>query len=705
MSAADASAANDERVAVIGLSCRFPGAPDVAAFWANITAGVESIAVGGPDAEGRVVAAATLPAIDRFDPVAFGCSEEEAARLDPQHRLLLECAAEAMESAGHPGVGSDARPVGVYCGTGPSTYVLNNLLPREAGTAATCFLNSSSGLDALVASDKDFATARIAYALNLTGPAVSVQAACATGLVAVHVAVQAILAGECEMAIAAAASIPVPQITDHAADSPLLSADGHCRAFDAAATGTVFGSGVGAVVLKLLDAAVRDGDPVRAVVLGTSVTNDGGMRIGFDAPTATGQARAVAEAISVSGVDPASIGFVEAHGSATVFGDAVEVAALARGFCTTRRGYCALGSVKANVGHLGWAAALAGFIKAVLVVEHGRLPPAVGFQRPNPEIDFDASPFYVNTGLTPWPAGPGPRRAGVNAFGLGGTNAHVIIESAPPRPSRRVGSGGWHVVPMSASSPEALATLLRRYAAHLGEHPDLEVGDIAFTAGTGRAHHPFRAAFPGAEIVDILRGIRSWDVEPAPCAASPRVGFTMETAYVPPDVAARIRSEHALAAEVFDRAEVLDATGPAGRTVAARIGLAALWRSWGVHPVAVVGDGMIERLVADWGEGVRSIDEVLLAARAVDSGEATDIRAENRPAVDADVWLDLSVVDGRAMALALADLYTKGTAVDWEAVAAARGAEPHRVPLPTTPFRRVLCWIGPPEPDTAGAPG
>ncbi|HTQ80537.1 MAG TPA: polyketide synthase, partial [Thermoanaerobaculia bacterium] len=427
-------------VAVIGLACRFPGADGPEAFWRNLREGIETIsflsaeelrAAGLPESLWRspnyVRAHGVIEGIELFDAGFFGYSPREAEVMDPQQRLFLECAWQALESAGYdpshlPGV------VGVWGGATLSSYLLalNPLRDRLAAIGVDTTMLA-------VGNDKDSLAPRVAYKLDLKGPAVTVQTACSTSLVAVHMACQSLLAEETDLALAGAVSLTLPMKSGYLyQEGGILSPDGHCRAFDERAAGTVFGCGAGLVVLKRLEDALADGDTIHAVLRGTAINNDGASKVGFTAPSVSGQAAVITEALANAGLSPEDIGYVEAHGTATALGDPVEIAALTKAFRsarggTARRGFCAVGSVKTNVGHLEVAAGIAGLLKAILAVRQGEIPPSLHFERPNPQIDFEGSPFFVNRELLPWPAGPGggPRRAGVSSFGFGGTNAHV----------------------------------------------------------------------------------------------------------------------------------------------------------------------------------------------------------------------------------------------------------------------------------------
>src|SRR5438094_1220851 len=423
-------------IAIVGMAGRFPGARDIDEFWRNLTAGIESIArlsdqeileSGVPPSylsnPSYVKAAPILEQPGGFDAGFFGFSPMEAKTMDPQHRLLLGLAYEALEHAGYDPDRWQGR-VGVFSGTALNTYFTNVGLNRRL---------AEEYIPTLIGNDKDFLSTRISYKLNLKGPSITVQTACSTSMVAVHLARQSLLSEEIDMALAGAVSVRVPHRAGYFCDGGgVVSPDGHVRAFDAKANGTVFGSGGGILVLKRLADALADGDAIHAVIKGSAVNNDGAAKAGYTAPSVDSQADAVVEALANAGVEADGITYLEAHGSGTPVGDPIEVRALTKAFrtFTQRSGFCAIGSVKTNVGHLDAAAAVTGMIKTVLALEHRQIPPSLHYTGANPEIDFPSTPFYVNAQLQEW-ASTGPRRAGVMSTGMGGTNAHVVLEEAP----------------------------------------------------------------------------------------------------------------------------------------------------------------------------------------------------------------------------------------------------------------------------------
>lgn len=483
-----------EGIAIIGMAGRFPGAQTLEQFWENLRAGVESI-VPFSDAEVRdsgvdpaliadpryVKAGGVLEDIAGFDAAFFGFNPKEATLMDPQQRLFLEVAWEALERAGYAPNRCPGR-VGVYAGVSSSDY-------WQQLQARPDLIADVGRYQTLLGNDKDFLSTRISYKLNLTGPSLTVQTACSTSLVATVLACQSLLTYQCDLALAGGASIHTPQKAGYLYQpGGILSPDGHCRAFDAAAQGTVGGNGVGIVVLKRLEDAIAAGDTIYAVIRGAAINNDGAAKIGYTAPSVEGQATAIAEALALAEVDPDTITYLEAHGTGTALGDPIEIAALTQVFRTQtqRRQFCAIGSVKTNIGHLDAAAGIAGLIKTVLALQHRQIPPSLHFQQPNPQIDFAQSPFYVNNQLKDWSADQGPQRAGVSSLGIGGTNAHVVLEAAPaPRPGSS--SRSWQLLLLSAKTPTALERATQNLTSHLQHHSDLNFADVAYTLQVGRA--------------------------------------------------------------------------------------------------------------------------------------------------------------------------------------------------------------------------
>ncbi len=504
-------------IAIVGMAGRFPGARDIHEFWANLRAGTESVtwltdeqlrAAGVSEeqlADPQYVRACyPMPDMDGFDAGFFGFAPREAGIMDPQQRHFLELAWTACEHAGHDPA-RFAGSIGVYAGCGASTYLMFNLLTNPELVANTgFFLLRHTG------NDKDFLATRVSYLMNLRGPSVNVQTACSTSLVAVHAAVQSLLNHECDLALAGGSTIKQPHLTGYQyEEGEILSPDGHCRSFDEKAEGTTFGSGAGVVVLRRLADAIRDGDTIHAVIKGSAINNDGSTKVGYLAPSVDGQAAVVAEALSLAGVSPEDVQYVECHGTATPVGDPIEIAALTQAYRlagAVESRYCAIGTVKSNIGHLDTAAGVAGLIKTVQAIRHGEIPASLHYTAPNPAVEFDTSPFFVNAALRPWTTDGRPRRAGVSALGAGGTNAHVVIEEAPVVPSSDA-SRDWQLYVLSAKTPTALDTQAANLAAFLDE-ADVPAADVAFTLANGRqpfTHRRAVVASSAREAAGLLR--------------------------------------------------------------------------------------------------------------------------------------------------------------------------------------------------------
>ncbi len=490
--------ADDTDIAIIGMAAHLPGAPGIDSYWANLQGGVESIRPLSQDdliAAGEaahlmnrpdyVPAAAILEGFETFDAEFFGLSPKEAAIMDPQHRQFLEVAWEALENAGHPPQKAKG-PIGVYAGCGMGSYFYFNVCSNpDLVDDVGMFLLRHTG------NDKDFLSTRASHILDLKGPSINLQTACSTSLVATHYAAQALMTGECDIALAGGVTIELPHGRGYIfkeGEGEVLSPDGHCHAFDHRAEGTVFGSGAGVVVLRRLSDAIADGDHIWAVIKGTAVNNDGSAKAGYLAPSVDGQAAAIAGAHTMAGVTADTIDYVECHGTGTYLGDPIEVAALTQAFGETTDGvgFCRLGSVKTNIGHLDTAAGVASLIKTALSLHHKQIPPSLGYEKPNPAIDFDSSPFKVNDRLTDWTSHKGPRRAGVNSLGVGGTNAHAVLEEAPKRAPSEASDWPFQLLAVSARSKAALDGNAAALAAHLRANPDQPLADIAWTLKEGR---------------------------------------------------------------------------------------------------------------------------------------------------------------------------------------------------------------------------
>ncbi|MFB4313919.1 SDR family NAD(P)-dependent oxidoreductase [Actinomadura sp. 21ATH] len=639
----DLSPDRDTVVAVTGLSCRFPGAPDADAFWRLLTEGREGLTRltdddlaerGVPRALRRdpayVPVAGLIDGQDLFDPGPFGFTGAEAALLDPQHRLFLECAWHALEQAGHGG-GRGAGAVGVFAGAAQSSYLASNLWDRWDPTGGGA--DPAGSLQAAIATQTDYLPLQTAYRLNLTGPAVAVNTTCSTSLVAVHMAVQSLLSGECDTALAGGVSLIVPQGRGYlSTPDGIYSADGRVRAFSAEGTGIVYSQGVGVVVLRRLREALEDGDPVLAVVHGTAVNNDGAAKAGFTAPSVRGQARVLAEAQAVAGIGPRRIGYVEAHGTATRIGDPIEVAALRKVFGETGPAWCGLGSVKSNIGHANAAAGIASFIKTVLAVRERTLPASLHARPVNELLGLTGSPFEVVTETRPW---DGPPLAGISSFGIGGTNAHAIVGPAPERapapPDPRP-----HPIVLSAHDPAALREAAAGLAARAGES---DRADLAHTLQAGRAHLPYRlsavsygelaTAAPAGPVTEAPRVVFAF---PGGGSARPGMGAALYDAE--PVFAACVDECAGLFGDLLghDIREIVRA-GDAERAHGPVHGLPALYavslatarllESWGIVPDTVLGHSLGEYTAAVAGGALRPEDAArLIAARSTAMAEA-----------------------------------------------------------------------------------
>ena len=636
-------------IAIIGIACRFPGAPTAGAFWKGLLGGVESITRFSDEellaagVESRLLAdphyvkaAPILADHDGFDPAFFGYAPREARLMDPQQRLFLEVAWEAFEDAGYDPLG-DKGVVGAYVGAGGlvSSYALRHDHPE---------LRGQTGDLGHLGNDRDFLPSRVAFKLDLSGPAVNVQTACSTSLVAVHLACRALLDGEIDMALAGASVVRVPQIAGYLAEpGGIYSPDGHCRAFDAAGAGTLFGSGVAAMVLKPLAAALADGDRVYASIRGSAVTNDGARKVSYTASAASAQARAMSRAMALANVTPDSIGYVECHGTATVLGDPLEIQALTRAFRaqTARSQFCAIGSVKTNFGHLEQCAGLAGLIKAALALHHRLIPPSLHYAAPNPRIRFESSPFFVNTEPLPFAGAEAPRRAAVNSVGMGGTNAFVVLEEAPPPAARAPCERHFFAVALSAKTETALARQVANFRAAL-EAPDApELGDLCFTANCGRHHFDRRFCAAGANRAELAEALGCFPVggqsqadnKPGEIAflfsgqggQYPRMGEGLYRAE-PNYRRALDRCLELFEAEGIALSEALfgDDAARLTRTVYAQpalfsvqVALSQLWQAWGVTPDTVVGHSIGE-FAAAVAAGACSVEAAarLVAGRA-----------------------------------------------------------------------------------------
>ncbi|MDC0707023.1 amino acid adenylation domain-containing protein [Stigmatella sp. ncwal1] len=634
------STGRQEPIAIVGMSGRFPGAKNLGEFWRNLRDGVESVSflterelrqsMDDPSLlnDPNYVRASThLEDVEFFDADLFGFMPKQARITDPQHRIFMECVWEAIEDAGYNPRKLD-KLVGVYAGAIISNYLLFNLGPSVGREGAV------RDLQTLIGNDKDYLATHVSYKLGLKGPSLSVQSACSTSLVAVHLACQALVNQECDMALAGGVSVRLPQKSGYLFEQGgILSPDGHCRAFDANAQGTIFGSGAGVVVLKRLSDALADGDNIRAVIRGSAINNDGSLKIGYTAPSQDGQAAVISAALAAAGVSPSTLGYIETHGTGTPLGDQIELSALQQvfGSSTGEAVRCPIGSVKTNVGHLEVAAGIAGLIKTVLSLQHRRLPPSLNFKQPNPQLESSASSFYVNTQLSDWPQGELPRRAGVSSFGIGGTNAHVVLEEAPER-GRQVADRErpLHVLSLSARSEVALKALASRYAQYLASSSSVNLADMCHTANVGRAQFTHRLALvaesagqlsqhlalfaEGSEASQAVAG-------QAPSAGKAEVVFLFtgqggqqegmgrelyetqptfrESLQKSDEVLKEVMKESLLEVLYGSKGQLMEQSSVAQPALfAVEYALAQLWMSWGVKPAAVMGHSLGEYVAA-----------------------------------------------------------------------------------------------------------
>ena len=644
-------------IAVVGLSGRFPGARHLDEFWDRLCEGAELVTFFSDEELLRrgvdqtalddphyVRAEAVLEDVELFDASFFGFTAREAETLDPQHRLFLEESWAALENAGYNSEIYQGR-VGVFAGESLNTYFLHNLYPNRK------LLDSLGASQIVIGNDRDYLATQVSFRMNLKGPSLSIQTACSTSLVAVHLACQSLLNRECDMALAGGVSVSVPQgLGGHYQDGGIISPDGHCRAFDAKARGTVKGSGLGVVVLKRLSDAINDRDTIHAVIKGSAINNDGAVKVGYTAPAVAGQASVIEEALALASIEPETIGYVEAHGTGTALGDPVEIAALTQAFRTGTEatGFCVIGSVKTNIGHLDAAAGVAGLIKTILALEHKQIPPSLHFKQPNPNIDFSNSPFFVNTELRSWDTNGAPRRAGVSSFGIGGTNAHVVLEEAPASVSSNF-SGSHHLLVLSARTQTALVQATDNLAKHLKRFGNLDLADVSYTLSAGRREFEHRlalvcrdreeavAALTAPDRSRVIAGAPRYAKRPVafmfPGQGAQYVGMGRELYEREPVFSSELDhcAELLRSSLGVDLREIIYANDLSPEEAALRLAdthfaqpalfsveyaLAKLWMAWGVMPQAMIGHSIGEYVAACLA-GVFSLKDALrlIAAR------------------------------------------------------------------------------------------
>jgi amino acid adenylation domain-containing protein len=684
----------DCAVAIVGCAGRFPGASSVAAFWKNLCDGVESVQTfadgdledGAPE-ELRarpeyVRARGIVDGVDEFDAGFFGMHAREAELIDPQQRIFLECCWQALEDSGYDPA-SYAGSIGVFAGCSLASYLLRNVLADRTGLERFTAEYQAASMPELIGSGYDFLATRVAYKLDLHGPVMTVQSACSTSLLAVAQAAQALMLRQADMMLAGGVSITFPQKRGYLHEAGgMVSADGHCRTFDATASGTVFGDGCGVVVLKRLEDALADGDSIYAVIRGFGINNDGASKIGYTAPSAEGQAAAIRAAHAMAGFDAGTIGFVECHGTATPLGDPIEVTALTRAFDAAKNpGSCALGSLKTNVGHLDVASGVTGLIKAALAVRSGTIPPTLHFTATNPDIDLSDGPFFINTRAADWPNEAPLRRAAVSSFGLGGTNVHVVLEAAPAREPQAAG-GEAQLLVLSARSESGLASARTNLATYLSNAKGLRLEDVASTLQTGRRHFPFRAAVASASIEEAAAALRrterivSGEAREAPVVAFMFPGQGAQYAGMGRDLYLRVPSFRAtidrcadilqpsigcdLSAVLYgDDAGAITSTEIAQPALfAVEYALAELFRGYGIEPVALAGHSVGEFVAATLAGVFSLVDGLALVAergrliRRISPGAMLAVRASNvELAALLDGSLDVAALNSPEMAV------------------------------------------------------
>ena len=649
-----------EGIAIVGISGRFPGAPDVRTFWNNLINGVNSI-VPIPDDELNMTDAerarllknpnfvqkgATVKDSDKFDAAFFGIYPREAQAMDPQHRLFLECCWEAIEDSGYNPYAYDGS-IGVYGGSYMNTYILSSLESNPAFINGLADSFHGGVLQNELGNDKDYMATRVSFKLNLRGPSITVQTACSTSLVAVTQACMSLNNYQCDMALAGGSTLKFPQNRGYLYEQDgMVAPDGLCRTFDINARGTVFGDGVAVVLLKRLEDAITDGDSIYAVIKGWGINNDGASKVGYTAPSADGQMEAIALAQAIAEVDPRTISYVEAHGTGTPLGDPIEIDALTRAFRlggTEDKQFCRIGSLKTNIGHLDVAAGAAGLIKTSLALTNEVIPASLNFQTPNPNIDFEETPFYVNDKQSEWKRGEEPRRAGVSSFGVGGTNAHVVVEEAPLSDIEK-SSKEQHIIAFSARSAAALDAMRDRLVTHLKEHPDQPLADIAYTLQNGRVAFNYSKTLVANTTDEVVSLLEADD--PARVFSHRQLRRDRSTVFMFPGQGAQhvnmgrdlyekepvFREEMDRCADLllphlgFDLREVLypapgneeEATERINQTLVAQPGifavgysLAKLWMSYGINPRAMIGHSVGE-FVAACLAGVFSLEDALM---------------------------------------------------------------------------------------------
>ena len=701
----------DFRVAVIGMACRVPGADDWRKLARNLEEGGDYltrlsrealIANGVPlsrvDHPRYVTARGVVEGYDRFDNEFFGISAADATDMDPQHRMFLMTAYHALEDAGY------ASP----------------RLRAQAGVFGACTVNSYTTTRAeevreLINSAGEYLSTRLSYKLDLRGPSMTVSTACSSSLVAVTQAIQALVLGQCDLALAGGASLGVPIEGYVFQEGSILSGEGTCRAFDARSAGTVPGDGVAVVVLKRLPEAIRDGDAIRAVITGFGLTNDGGDKIGFSAPSVSGQAAAISAAHAMAGITPEDIGYVEAHGTGTTLGDAVEIAALKEVFGQRTGESCALGSLKSSIGHLDAASGVAGLIKTVLSVEQGRIYPSANVETTNPELGLEEGGFYVPRTGEPWSA-PSRRRAGVSSFGVGGTNVHLVVEQPPDRPGRAPEPGPWPVL-LSARNPESLQKQVRDLAEAF--ETGIDVGDAAYTLATGRDQFTHRYAVVAHHAAEAARLLHAAVLPSASRGATVTFDFPA-TSPPSPELVRRLLGRHSGFQDAWRSCVSVCAEFTADAwadedegivTCAYQYSLARAWSAYGAVPKTITSAGPGALAAAAFTVEL-SLAEALRSAGAAPALPPDPVSPDSIATIritmgaPGQVWVD----DREVTQAGEGDPVVAGLAAIWQAGIAVRleplfdGAAFSRIPLPAYSFRTQRFWHAADPVSTTTAP-
>lgn len=711
-------------IAVIGMSGRFPGAPDIEQFWQNLKLGIESIsffsydelkAIGIDDDflkhPGYVAAYGWLEGIDEFDAAFFGYSPLEAEIMDPQMRIFHETVLAGLENAGIDPF-SYSKPIGLYAG-GNGNFFWQARVELAGKNEIMGHFTSKQF------SDKDFSCTRIAHRLNLKGPALAIDTACSTSLVTIHMACQGLISGDCDIAAAGGVSIGASVKGGYIYQEGMLgSPDGHCRAFDVQAQGTNFGNASGIVVLKRYEEAVAEHDTIYAVIRGSAVNNDGSRKSAYTAPSVEGLSQVIRQAAQMAEVELDTIGYIEAHGTGTGLGDPVEFEAMKAAFATDKRHFCRIGSVKTNVGHLETAAGIAGFIKAVLSVKHGQIPPSLFYRSPSPKIDFDNSPFIVNTALYNWQEPNRPRRAGVTSFGIGGSNVHVIIEEYSSEPVKKITGSSWSLLIWSARDPDALERMTVNLKNHLQKYPDIPLEDAAYTLQTGRTIYPHRRILVTANREEAIQQLSQPDHSSLKTHVSEEDNSPL-TFWFPgvesyyDDMGRQLKEVEPYFKEQWELCMTgAEASTASVRLFAFQVALARLMISWGLAPQICIGEGSgiyaAKCISGEWSES-----DALTALNQgagneeIDEWSVEPIRQDNRNLIvafgprrsQAERTVELvreegsDVSDIQFLLMALGDLWLYGQSIDWSGVYRSRERPLFHVPLPSYPFERSRFWI------------